>query len=169
MAPLRHELLLVEGDALPDETSSATAGVPATAVDQEAIRHASFSYYPPLSRLRAYVEQHYGSRITLSDAARAAGLERTYLSAFFHRKVGIRFRDWLTLFRVAQAQRLLEQTDIGITQAALAVGFGDLRAFERAFRRVTNVCPATFKRAVRPQPAPQKAQPPTANSQHSPR
>jgi transcriptional regulator GlxA family with amidase domain len=90
------------------------------------------------------------SRITLADAARAAGLERTYLSTFFHRKVGIRFRDWLSLFRVEHAQRLLEQTDIGITQVALEVGFGDLRACERAFRRVACVCPAAFKRAVRP-------------------
>jgi len=114
------------------------------------ITYAAFSYYPALQRLRAYVEEHYQSPITLADAARAAGLERTYLSAFFHRKVGVRFRDWLALVRVERAQRLLEQTDIGISQVAAAVGFSDLRAFERAFRRVTSVCPGAFKRAVRP-------------------
>lgn len=120
------------------------------ALHPETIQHAAFSYYPQLQRLRAYVEEHYQSPITLADAAHAAGLERTYLSAFFHRKVGICFRDWLALFRVEHAQRLLEQTDVGITRVALDVGFGDLRAFERAFRRATSICPAAFKRAVRP-------------------
>ena len=46
----------------------------------------AFSYYQRLGRVQDYVRVHYSAPITLADAARVAGLERTYFSKFFHQK-----------------------------------------------------------------------------------
>ena len=110
----------------------------------------SFEYYPPLDRIKKYTEEHYPEEIPLPCAAEVAGMEATYFSAFFRRKVGIRFTDWLCCLRISHAIRLISHRDQPIAEVALAVGFNDLRTFQRAFKRVTNMTAREFKERARP-------------------
>jgi len=115
-----------------------------------AINWRSFDYYPPLHRIKIYTEEHYLEEIPLPCAAAVAGMEPTYFSSFFRRKVGIRFTDWLWCVRIAHAVRLLSRRDEPIRDIALAVGFHDMRTFQRAFKRVTNMTARAFKGRVHP-------------------
>lgn len=115
-----------------------------------AINWRSFEYYPPLDRIKRYTEEHYRERIRLPCAAAVAGMEPTYFSSFFRRKVGIRFTDWLWCVRISHAVHLLSCRDQPIHAVALAVGFHDMRTFQRAFKRVTNMSARAFKERVRP-------------------
>ncbi|HSS75906.1 MAG TPA: AraC family transcriptional regulator [Thermoanaerobaculia bacterium] len=110
-----------------------------------------FSYYLPLQRVREYVEKNLSEPISLRAAASAAGLEEKYFSAFFHRKTGVCFRDWLAGCRVDRAIEILTQHDDTITSVAASVGFQDLRTFERSFKRLTGLTPREFKRSVAPE------------------
>lgn len=111
---------------------------------------AAFEYYPPLQRVRQFVEAQLPGQITLLEAARAAGLERTYFSTYFHLKVGISFTAWLTELRVRRAMESFLCRDDSVVDVALAVGFRDVRSFERAFRRCVAMTPGAFRRSVRP-------------------
>lgn len=115
-----------------------------------AVNEAAFSYYARLGRVRAYVAQQYAEPITLSAAARVAGIEAKYFSTFFHAKVGVRFRDWLGHVRIEHAKELMSRRNYPITRVAYAVGFGDLRTFERTFKRYTGMTPREYKQRVRP-------------------
>ncbi|MFY9819865.1 MAG: AraC family transcriptional regulator [Thermoanaerobaculia bacterium] len=119
--------------------------------DREDFERRIFSYYPPLQRAREYVEKNLSQPISLRAAASAAGLEEKYFSAFFHRKTGICFRDWLAGRRVNRAIEILGQHDDTITSVAESVGFQDLRTFERSFKRLTGLTPREFKRSVAPE------------------
>jgi AraC-like DNA-binding protein len=119
--------------------------------DREDFERRIFSYYPPLQRVREFVEKNLSEPISLREAAGAAGLEEKYFSAFFHRKTGILFRDWLAGRRVDRAIEILTQHDDTITSVAASVGFQDLRTFERSFKRITGVTPREFKRSVAPE------------------
>jgi AraC-like DNA-binding protein len=110
----------------------------------------SFQYYPSLDRIKRYTEEHYQEEIPLPCAAEVAGMEATYFSAFFRKKIGIRYTDWLACLRVAHAILLLKSRDQPIAEIAQAVGFNDLRTFERAFKRVTHTTARRFKERVRP-------------------
>jgi transcriptional regulator GlxA family with amidase domain len=110
----------------------------------------AFNYYPPLRRVREYVEKNSCDTISLADAARVAAMETSYFSTFFHSKVGIPFSDWLRRIRVARAIAMIEQENHSICEVAFAVGFNDLRTFGRAFKRYTNKTPMTYKKACRP-------------------
>jgi|GEM_PF-1195590 len=110
-----------------------------------------FSYYLPLQRVREFVERNLSEPISLRVAASAAGLEEKYFSAFFHRKTGVCFRDWLAGRRVDRAIEILTQHDDTITSVAASVGFQDLRTFERSFKRLTGLTPREFKRSVAPE------------------
>jgi AraC-like DNA-binding protein len=119
--------------------------------DREDFERRIFSYYLPLQRVREYVEKNLSEPISLRAAASAAGLEEKYFSAFFHRKTGICFRDWLAARRVDRAIEILTQHDDTITSVAESAGFQDLRTFERSFKRLTGLTPREFKRSVAPE------------------
>ncbi len=110
-----------------------------------------FDYYPRLNRLREYVEQSYSEPISLGKAAGIAALEKSYFSSYFHAKVGITFTEWLRQVRIEKAMELMKASDSSITEVAYEVGFGDLRTFERAFKKHTLMTPSEFKKSVRPE------------------
>jgi len=110
----------------------------------------AFDYYPRLKRLREYVEQSYSEPISLKKAAGIAGLERSYFSTYFRAKVGITFTEWLRQVRLEKAMELMKAGDFSISEVAEAVGFKDLRTFERAFKQYTRRTPREFKKSVAP-------------------
>ncbi len=118
--------------------------------DPRNIREAAFSYYDRLARLKRYVDEHYCEPISVTKGARIAALEVKYFSKFFHEKVGVYFREWLNHVRVARAMELMRTRNHTITDIAFAVGFRDLRTFERSFKKSTTRTPRSFKSSVRP-------------------
>jgi two-component system response regulator YesN len=88
--------------------------------------------------------------ISLKKAARIAGLEKKYFSTFFHRKVGVGFKHWLTHIRIVRAMDLMKAEDYTVSEVAYSTGFKDIRSFERAFKKYTKRTPRDFKNAVRP-------------------
>ena len=110
----------------------------------------AFDYYSRLNRLRDYVEQNYSEPIPLEKAAGIAALDSSYFSVYFHAKVGITFTDWLRQVRVKKAMELMKTSDFSISEVAEAVGFKDLKTFERAFKRYALKTPREFKKSVLP-------------------
>lgn len=114
----------------------------------EGMKPEAFDYYSRLRRVRDYVLKHYTEDIPLETAAQIAALEKTYFSTFFHSKVGIRYHDWLQSIRIQNAIFLMEKRDYSITEVANAVGFNDLRTFQRVFRKWTQMTPRDFRKLV---------------------
>ena len=115
------------------------------------INHSAFQYYSRLKLIKEHVDQHYSEEISLEMAARIATTEKTYFSTFFRKKVGITFTDWLRQIRVAKAIDIIKTRDQSICDIAFEVGFGDLRSFERAFKRYTHMTAREFKRSILPE------------------
>jgi AraC-like DNA-binding protein len=109
----------------------------------------AFQYYHRLQEIKRFIEEHYMEEISLKKAARIAGLEKKYFSSFFHRKVGVGFKHWLTHLRVARAMDLMKAEDYTISEVAYSAGFKDIRTFERAFKKYTKRTPRDFKNGVR--------------------
>lgn len=118
--------------------------------DPSRINRAAFDYYPPLRRVKSFVDENYSENLPLSRVARVAGLERSYFSAFFHSKTGVCYRDWLSHKRVLLAARRLAESDDSITNVGFSVGFNDLRTFERAFKKWLGQTPRAYKARARP-------------------
>jgi two-component system response regulator YesN len=108
-----------------------------------------FFFCPRLAKIKRHVDEHYAEPFTLADAAQIAALEKTYFSKVFKKKVGISFVDWLGRVRIKRAVLMLMDHDHRITDLAFAVGFTDLRTFERAFKKFTGVTPRGCKSIVR--------------------
>ncbi len=111
----------------------------------------ALTYYRRLAAVVRYVEAHGSEPVSLRDAARVAGLEPKYFSAFFRSKVGTRFSEWIRAVRVERAVRLMRASDTSITRLAFEVGFGEVRTFQRAFKRLVGATPSAYRASVRPE------------------
>ena len=118
------------------------------------INDRAFQYYSRLKRVKEYINDNYDDEeISLEKIASIAAMERTYFSAYFSKKVGITFTDWLRRIRVGKAIGLMEVRDTSILRIAFEVGFGDLGTFERAFKRYTGRTPSDFRKSLLPETA----------------
>jgi AraC-like DNA-binding protein len=102
-----------------------------------------------MGKLISALEKRYDEPWTLAQLARFAGLSRTGLLRVFRQATGKSPIDYLIGLRIEAAKRLLRQSDLGMTEIALEVGFGDSNYFARQFRVVAGRTPSEFRRTER--------------------
>ena len=110
----------------------------------------AFAYYPRLKKVKRYVDEHIEDKISLATAAQVAALEEKYFSTYFRKKAGICFTDWLAHARIKRAVDMMRVHDYTITWIAFAVGFREIRTFERAFKKYTGMTARAFKTTIGP-------------------
>ena len=98
-----------------------------------------------VKRAVAYFQQHYAEPLTRKDVAQAIGVSQNYLSQIFRKELGISPWDYLTRYRIKQAERLLRCSTESISKIAKNVGFEDPAYFGRVFRMETGVSPTVFR------------------------
>jgi YesN/AraC family two-component response regulator len=98
-----------------------------------------------VKRAVAYFHDNYAEPITRKDVAQAIGASQNYLSQIFRKELGISPWDYLTRYRIKQAERLLRCTTETISTIAKTVGFEDPAYFGRVFRMQTGVSPTVFR------------------------
>lgn len=94
----------------------------------------------------AYIHEHYAEPIARHDLARHVGMAEDYLTACFHKEVGMTPIAYLNRYRINQAKLLLCQGRARVTDIAGAVGFADSGYFSRLFRREVGVSPDAYRR-----------------------
>jgi AraC family transcriptional regulator, transcriptional activator FtrA len=106
-----------------------------------------------LAPILEHVLDHLGEEHSVADLAlRARMSERTFARRFLA-ETGTTPHRWLTLQRVLHAQRLLEETSLGIDAVAGRCGFGSGTLLRHHFRNVLGVSPAEFRRTFQAGPA----------------
>ena len=104
---------------------------------------------PLLAEVFGFIEKRYRDRISLKDVARAVGLTPGHLTTVVRRKTGRTVLEWISECRMAEARKLLVQTDFTIEEVSRRVGYGDPAYFVRHFRRAHGTTPLGWRRAGR--------------------
>jgi AraC family transcriptional regulator, transcriptional activator of pobA len=104
---------------------------------------------PLLAEVFGFIEERYGEPISLKDVARAVGLSAGHLTTVVGRKTGRTVLEWITERRMAEARKLLVETDLSAEKVGLRVGYGDPGYFARTFRRAHGATPLGWRRAGR--------------------
>jgi AraC family transcriptional regulator, transcriptional activator of pobA len=105
---------------------------------------------PLLAEVFGFIEERYRERISLKDVARAVGLTPGHLTTVVGRKTGRTVLEWIAERRMAEARRLLVETDLAVEEVGRRVGYVGAGYFARHFRRAHGVTPLGWRRAGRP-------------------
>lgn len=86
-----------------------------------------------ISTIFSYISSHYQENITLDDIAAVCGYNVHYISRVFASGIGINFKKIVNGYRLAHALELMQDTNLSMTEIALASGFGSVRSFNRVY------------------------------------
>jgi len=93
-----------------------------------------------ISTVFSYISKHYTEKITLEDVAAVCGYNAHYVSRVFGSSIGINFKKVVNSYRLAHAMELMQETDLSMTEIALASGFGSVRSFNRVYSESMKEC-----------------------------
>jgi transcriptional regulator GlxA family with amidase domain len=102
-----------------------------------------------VARADAWVRANLGSPFRLPDLAHAVGASPRTLNRHFHAVVGMSPLRFARRLRMEAARNLLETTNIPVDALADRVGYTDVAAFRRLFRRYLGVPPGAARRELR--------------------
>ncbi|MDD5686515.1 MAG: AraC family transcriptional regulator [Elusimicrobia bacterium] len=96
-----------------------------------------------------YIDKHYKERVTLSGLSKHVGYSPYHISHLFKKFTGFNFKESIANRRVLEAKRILETDNSKkIISIAYEVGFSNLVAFNRNFRRLTDTTPSLYRKFV---------------------
>lgn len=94
-----------------------------------------------------WIRLHAKEGITPSAVAEALGYSGDYLSALLRRETGKTLGTLITEAKVHEAERLLLNSDMKISEIAYESGFSDVKYFMRCFSRLRGMTAGEFRRA----------------------
>lgn len=92
-----------------------------------------------------YVEQNYSSAITLDILADIAGMNPKYFCRIFKEITHQTPMDYVILYRIEQAARLLSTTDLSVIDIGMDCGFNDCSYFIRTFKKHMKMTPNKYR------------------------
>lgn len=114
---------------------------PAEEAERHSLKHKQL-VHQTIDRIRDRI----GQPIDHGELAELAGLSPRYLSGLFKQYTGHSLKAYITRMRMERAKLLLTETSMNVTQAAEAVGYGDIYFFSKLFRSLYGVPPSHFRR-----------------------
>ncbi|MCR8630923.1 AraC family transcriptional regulator [Paenibacillus radicis (ex Xue et al. 2023)] len=91
------------------------------------------------------IHEQYDQDISLESCADQLKFHPVYLSRVFKKEIGVTFIDYLTDYRVNMAKKLLETTNLKISEIAERLNYNSSTGFIRTFRKITGVTPGQYR------------------------
>lgn len=98
-----------------------------------------------LKEMVAYIQDHYQSRISLEDIARAGNVSKTGSYGIFQKYVNQSPNAYLIEFRLRNGLELLRTTGMTVTEICYEVGFNGPSYFSESFRKAFGCSPLEYR------------------------
>lgn len=112
-------------------------------------RAATRPHNETIDQVCSYLAANYAQKLSLAEVATQFYLSPYYLSRLFRRVTGQSIVDYINSRRIEAAQRLLESTDLSISDVAEQTGFSTAAHFRRVFRELMGMSPLQYRKGHR--------------------
>ncbi len=93
-----------------------------------------------------YIEENLTDKITLSSLAQQMRMSKFHFSRYFQKYVGMSPMKRVNFARIQRARALLRRDDLTISEIAHRVGYDDLSALLRNFKKITGMTPTEYRK-----------------------
>lgn len=97
-------------------------------------------------RIRQYIDEHYLDDIDLKTISDALHISHYYLAHRFKSALGCSPIQYLIRRRIGEAQSLLINTDLSVTDIATLVGYDNSNYFNTVFKKIVGITPVSYRK-----------------------
>ena len=102
--------------------------------------------YKTMSQIKNHIDFHYNEELGLKELSRIFYLPPNTISKSFGQVFGKNINSYIHAVRITHAVRILEESDLSITELSAAVGYSSVNTFLRQFREKMNISPLQYKK-----------------------
>ncbi len=110
------------------------------------------TYSDRYSKITEYVLRNFHREITLKEVADEANMATTTFCNFFKEHFRMTFIEYLNAIRIGHVCKLLTNKDKTIIAVAYECGFNNLANFNRQFKRLKDMTPKEYRKALEAEP-----------------
>ncbi len=100
---------------------------------------------PVVSKARAFIIEHMGELLSLSQVAQSVNMSTFYFCKTFKKETGLTFTEYVARLRVEAVKNLLLNSHKRVSEAAFEVGFQSLSQFNRVFHSIVGESPSVYR------------------------
>ena len=94
----------------------------------------------------SYIQQNFTGKISLREFGEQFHLSEKYISRYFKEHFHITLSQYVTYLRLEHAKKLLQDTDIPVTDVAMQSGYQNVSYFIRSFQKAYAVSPLKYRK-----------------------
>lgn len=104
--------------------------------------------YRHVYEIADYLSENCDKNISLEDLSSRFFLSKYYICRVFKEVTGYTTSEYINIYRIQKAKRLLEETDHSISNIAEMVGYGSMTHFEKIFKTYMTVSPLKYRKTL---------------------
>lgn len=106
------------------------------------------SHYQTVYAVADYISEHYDQSFSLEELANQFFLSKYYLCRIFKKITGYGINEYVNIHRIQRAKRLLEETNLSISEIAHLIGYESLTYFEKIFKTYMTISPLKYRKTL---------------------
>ncbi len=107
----------------------------------------SMSRTDPINAAEEYIQRFFVKKLTVGAIARYVGMSKCHFIRKFTEQTGSSPIAYLNNYRIVQAQEMLKNSTLSVSEIAIACGFSSISHFNRQFRKYTGSSPAATRKS----------------------
>lgn len=114
-----------------------------------AVEFSDFENKQKIREATQYVQQHFAEQLNMAVVSNRVSMNYSLFSLLFKQYTGTNFVSYLQSLRIAEAKRLLEETDWRVNEICRRSGFLDEKHFLKVFKASTGFSPSEYRKSKR--------------------
>jgi AraC-like DNA-binding protein len=102
-------------------------------------------YIAKFTQVFSYINENFTQSLTLEELADYAGFSKFHFSRLFKQFTNMALYDYLNQKRISEAELLLLNPNMTVTEVAMQAGFNSISSFNRVFKASKNCTPTQYK------------------------
>lgn len=99
-----------------------------------------------LKKVRELLNNSWNEKLTLTDLAKAAGVNPITVSKHFHKYFSCTFGEYMRKVKIEKSLSIINTASISLTEIAYVCNFADQSHFTRTFKQLTGFLPKEYKK-----------------------